>query len=45
MAESETDKKADFLVRTGWEGHVFGKYKMGRNLLERRWGQRINIRE
>jgi hypothetical protein len=36
LAESESRKKADSLVETGWEGHVLGRYSIGRTLLEGR---------
>jgi len=43
MAESEGEKKADSLVGAGWEGHIFGRYKMGRILLEGHRGQKLRV--
>lgn len=34
MAESESEKKADSLVGTGWEAKFFGRYNIGKILLE-----------
>jgi len=42
MAESESEKKADLLVGTGWDGKVFGRYNIGRILLEGRGQRWIN---